>query len=182
MDNTHAELLSAFFDGERVDAELLAESLVQPGASELLAEFAAMRAQVQGDTCRPSPEFFETMARKLRGSTLQRLFGGHLLKVALVATLVVAVGVAGFLLGAGRARPGITARDQAATATRPTTAGREIPASPAPTIPPPAAAAEKPASVRPPVEPAGPPVPSLRMRPNQWREHSVAAAEDGGRH
>lgn len=180
MDPKHVETLSAFFDGERVDAELLADSLSQPDASATLAEFAAMRARVQRDTCRPSPEFFDTMAETLRGSRLQRLLRSRLASWALAASLAAAVGIAGFLLGSGRARHGMPAGDQAST--HPPTATHLVSASPAPTVPPPTVAAEKPADLGPPLEPAGPPRASLRLRMGQWHENTLAAAGEGGRH
>jgi len=179
MDSKYAETLSAFFDGERVDAELLAESLAQPGASALLAEFAVMRARVRQDTCRPSPEFLETMAEKLGGSRLQRLMGGRLARFALAASLVVAVGLAGFMLGSVGVRQRMLSVDSLQL--RPATAGSQVAASPEPQVPPPTVSVARPAGPRRPTEGAGPPVPSLRLRFGQWRDTSPAVVEEGGR-
>jgi hypothetical protein len=102
MDRDHAETLSAFFDGEGVDAEQLADSLRQTGAAALLADFAAMRAHEQREQSRPSPEFFDRMAARLRPSRMQRLLGSRVAAVGLAASLLIAVGVGGFAVGMTR--------------------------------------------------------------------------------
>ena len=179
MDSKYGEALSAFFDGEPIDAELLAESLAQPGASELLAEFAVMRARVRQDTCRPSAEFLEAMAERLAGSRLQRLLRGGLARIALAASLVVAVGVAGFMLGSVSGPERVPPVESVEL--RPATPRGPVAVLPAPQIAPPAAVVARPPGPRRPAESAGPPVPSLRLRFGQWRDTSPAVAEEEGR-
>ncbi|MBE3097211.1 MAG: hypothetical protein IMZ44_08800 [Planctomycetes bacterium] len=179
MDRTHAEALSAFFDGERVDADLLAESLAQPGASALLAEFAAMRAQVLRDPCRPRPEFFDRMAARLRESRLHRLWESRFVMRALAASLVLAAGLGGFLLGSGSVRQRTPAGDQEPPG--PAAITRQATALPQQEVPPPATTIAKPSGPRPQAEHTGPPAASLRLRFSQWRDAPSAAAGEGGR-
>ena len=108
MDRTHGETLSAFFDGEQVEPELLVRSLGQPGASEMLAEFAAMRAQVLRDESRPRPGFHERMSAILKEPLYRRVVSDQRFRRALAASLLVGVGVGSFLLGSDSARQRLT--------------------------------------------------------------------------
>ena len=178
MDQRHGEALSAFFDGERVDPELLAESLAQPGASALLAEFAAMRAEVLRDPSRPTPAFYERMASVLREPRLRRFWGNRHARRALAASLLAAAGIGGFLLGSDSARqPSIvsegaprlsTTADQDAVRSQPQAS--QLPPS----------AAGSPVALGTPLR-GDPPVASLRLRFAQWRDLPTLAVAEGER-
>jgi negative regulator of sigma E activity len=178
MDTTHQETLSAFFDGERVDPELLAWSLGQPGALDLLAEFAAMRAQAAQDRSRPSPDFLERVAEQLRHATLQHWWWERLTRGGLAACLALAVGVFGYVWGSvntGRREQSVEPSPSPLAAVShvetPTVSPRK---------PPPAAAAKN-APVRRGQTAGGPPVPSLRLRLGQWRDTTPLIAEEAQR-
>jgi negative regulator of sigma E activity len=175
MDTAHLETLSAFFDGERVDPERLAESLDQPGAADLLAEFAAMRAQASEDPCRPSPDFLERASGQLRHAALQRWWWERVTRGGLAACLALAVGVFGYVLGTintGGRGPGVAPSPPPVVASRPV----EAPAvSPEPR--PPATAVAK-APVRSGQAVGGPPVPSLRLRLGEWHDTTPLIAEE----
>ncbi len=171
MEAKHAEALSAFFDGERVDAELLAESLAQPGATALLAEFAAMRAQVEHDGCRPTAGFFQRTADSLRQRTDRRSWRRRFGRFALAASLALVVGMAGFTLGVWHdeqlAGPQAVSPPAAARlVATPPTAGAAVPT---------------PSTSRPPRVAGGPPAASLRLRFGQWRPASGTVDAESGR-
>jgi hypothetical protein len=67
MGEEAAETLSAFVDGEPVDVAELASALAGPGGSEMLLDFARLRAEV-ADGVEPSEAFVErTRARLAAG-------------------------------------------------------------------------------------------------------------------
>jgi hypothetical protein len=176
MDRNHAETLSAFFDGEPVDAECLADSLAQPGAATLLSEFAAMRAHEQRDRSRPSQEFFDRMASRLRPSRMKRLLGSRIAVTALAASLLLAAGAGGFALAVARAVPVTLPLPPAASPGRWTL--DRAPATPASiqrTAPTPGSS-----SARVP-DPSGPPLPARRVRLDRWQDTSASVAVEGQR-
>jgi hypothetical protein len=59
MKPEHVDALSALLDGEPVDPGLLAESLAESGAADLLADFAALRVLARAPEDRPSAAFYE---------------------------------------------------------------------------------------------------------------------------
>jgi negative regulator of sigma E activity len=65
METDSREILSAFVDGERVDAVALASALAEPGAHEILVDFARLRAAL-ADEPEPPAALVETMRRRLR--------------------------------------------------------------------------------------------------------------------
>jgi len=168
MNEKHFEALSAFFDGEQVECDLLAESLGEPGAAELLAEFAAMRRHVQQDTTRPAPGFVESMharlERRWRGRGLRHWF----VPLALAASLVLVAGVVGFRIGTGGGARGVPSSVPQATNAR--AAGL--------VDTPRAAVTDRSALPRPPQTRAAsratrreePPDPSLRLRMARWQD------------
>jgi len=178
MNRTHGEALSAFFDGEQVDADLLAESLAQPEAGALLAEFAAMRAEVLRDPSRPTSAFYEQMASVTRESPLRRLWGTRHVRHALAASLLVTAGHGGFLLGSERARQRAaapqggalapTVASQVAVSQEPQGVGR------APTL-------DEQLRSRTAARDTGLPVASLRLRFANWRDLPTSALEEGRR-
>lgn len=170
METKHAEVLSAFFDGERVDAQLLAESLAQPGSSALLAEFAVMRAHVEQDRCRPTPGFLEGTADQVRHLRARRSWRGRFVKLALAASLLVAGGAAGFTLGSVVERQ--RSRQATHAVSRPLTTAAQVKTVVPPPSTPPAAPVVKPSKKRSLYHTGGPPVASLRLRFSQWRDLS----------
>jgi negative regulator of sigma E activity len=182
MDERHAEALSAFFDGERIDADVLAESLADPRSGALLAEFAAMRRQAERDLCRPSPGFLEATAEKLRRLQRRRLWRDRFIKVGVAAALLLAVGITGFKLGSapGSQRPRQPMRVMVTSAPNPTPSlaapspvsapsGRSVPAAPKVMV-----------RARPQV--GAPPHALLRLRFGRWNDPSspVEPQEVGG--
>jgi negative regulator of sigma E activity len=180
MGEKHAEALSAFFDGERVDADLLAESLAEPGSSALLAEFAAMRRHVERDLCRPRPEFLQTTAEKLRRLRARRLWRRRFAKLAFAASVLAAVGIGGFGLGSvsERQRNQLTAH----VVSRPISTATQVKPSQLPPTAPPGRNVVKPSKRRPRQQAGAPPVAALRLRFGQWRDPSSPVGAEGQRH
>jgi negative regulator of sigma E activity len=170
MDERHAEALSAFFDGERIDADVLAESLADPRSGALLAEFAAMRRQAERDLCRPSPGFLEATAEKLRRLQRRRLWRDRFIKVGVAAALLLAVGITGFKLGSapGGQRPREAMRT--IITLPPSPAPSAAPPSPVPAPSGPQVVAAPMARVRP--RPGAPPQAVLRLRFGRWSDPS----------
>ena len=89
--------LSAFVDGEAVDAVELAAALASPGARETLLEFVELRLQAQAAPDRPGDLFQERMRRALRRAhsrptRLRRLWlGVGAAAAVVVATLAIQV-------------------------------------------------------------------------------------------
>ena len=65
MNRDPLEVLSAFIDGEESDPRALAQVLCEPGAREVLGDFALLRAEVLSDVGRPDAGFYATMERRL---------------------------------------------------------------------------------------------------------------------
>lgn len=98
------EILSAFLDGEPIAPEALAQALAAPGGREALLDFARLRTEMAADQNRPSPAFYEAMARQTgsqargpRPGTL-RPWTAVLLRVAAIVILALASFGAGELL------------------------------------------------------------------------------------
>ena len=64
METDAREILSAFVDGETVDAVALASALAEPGAHEMLVDFARLRAAL-ADEPEPPAALVETMRSRL---------------------------------------------------------------------------------------------------------------------
>ena len=58
--DSEMEILSAFVDGEDVDAAALVEALERPDAIEALRDFVKMRAHVRADASTPASAFHES--------------------------------------------------------------------------------------------------------------------------
>ena len=96
MTPNHLEVLSAFFDGEAVEPDLLAASLQEPGAAGVLVEFARLRRAVHEDTSRPTEEFCESMRETLARGEERHRTGPRLLQMSLAASLALAAALGGF--------------------------------------------------------------------------------------
>ena len=96
MTPNHAEVLSAFFDGETVEADALATSLQEPDAIEYLLEFARLRRAVHEDASRPTEEFCQTMRERLARADRQRQSRRRLAQMSLAASLALAAALGGF--------------------------------------------------------------------------------------
>jgi hypothetical protein len=107
------------------------------------------------------------------------LFGSRFATRALAASLLVGVGIGGFLLGSGSERQRMPGIDQGPSG--PATITRQAAALPQPEIPPPAVPVAKSSEPRPSAGQTGPPEPSLRLRFGQWRDTPPAGGEEGGR-
>jgi hypothetical protein len=180
MTANDAEVLSAFFDGAAVDPEQLAEALADPDAPQWLVTCARLRAEIQGDTSRPSPAFYERMRSVLEPRWIQRFFrAGRAVvpwpvMVGMAPALLLAGLGVGVWLGAGASRPlppptpAPTIAEQTApvTAAPPSTPGPSLPSQLA--VAPPSREA-----LTPPAPRTGPPQPKhvLRFaRPGEWHE------------
>jgi len=181
MTPTHEEALSRFFDGEPVAPDLLTESLTQPGAMELLLDFARLRQMATTDSGMPDPEFVESMRRTLRTGPYRRLLGGRLAPLALAASLALAALAGGY--GARLlVEPWLRVREPAAARA----GGPTVP--PALEAQPPAGAQAAPPATKPAQPPAaasatraGPtlaggdvPSPEVRLTVGGWRETQPA--------
>jgi negative regulator of sigma E activity len=177
MDLKYSETLSAFFDGEQVDGELLAESLAQPGAHTLLLEYAALRAKSQSGA-RPSPEFLDAVAAKMRQAAHRRRWQFRFAVVAASACLALVAVAVGFIWAPVVARPVTPPSPATAQRLAPLAAPREAPSdlSMSPTAAPrrQATAAKPPSLDRPPVA-------ALRLRLGQWEESLAHAGGEGRR-
>jgi hypothetical protein len=159
------EILSAFADGEVVDPTRFEAVLRDPGAVPLLVTCARLRAEIGGDTSRPSTAFYERMHMLLRPRGLRRFVRAAAIAVpwpiaagAAAATLIGGIW-AGLWVGTGpipAAPPAVTVM---APATTPGPARTIAPALPSP-------------GAGPQVQ-AGPPRPTQVLRfgtPGEWRE------------
>ncbi len=159
------EMLSAFFDGEAVDPDALADGLRDPSALEFLVECARLRRTVHADSSRPSAEFCESMRERLGQGDRRRASRRRLVQISLAASLALAAGLGGFGL-------------RALFETRPPAIARPVEPVQAP-----AAAPQplgEPVSAPVPAKPSRRdmrvpsrrtmPQPSLRMRFDEWRD------------
>jgi hypothetical protein len=132
MTPNHAEVLSAFFDGEPVEAETLAASLQEPDAIEYLVEFARLRRAVHEDTSRPTEEFCEAMREQLSRDDRQHRVRRRLLQLSLAASLALAAALGGFTARGMLERPqpaaggGQATREGRARQSQPTPAPQPI--------------------------------------------------------
>jgi hypothetical protein len=123
MTPNHIETLSSFFDGEAVDADVLADALAQTEAIDFLVDSARFRRAVAQDASRPSDEFREAMREKLTHSESRRTTRRRIVEMALAASLALAAAAGGFgfrtllekAAPAPSVRPGTTARSGPAT-------------------------------------------------------------------
>ena len=90
MDTDSREILSAFVDGEPVDAVALAAALAEPGAHEILVDFARLRAAL-ADEPEPPAALVETMRRRLRPRPRAFAFVRTLRLTAAAAVLLLAL-------------------------------------------------------------------------------------------
>jgi hypothetical protein len=88
MDLEAKEVLSAFVDGERVEADHLASALVEPGAREALLDFVRLRNALADDSL-PSERFVRVMKGQL-GERRQSALARPLRLVAAVVVLALA--------------------------------------------------------------------------------------------
>jgi len=168
MKPEHIDALSAALDGELVEPALLAESLAQPDAAALLANFAALRVLAGADLDRPSDAFYATMATRLTrpglGSRLLLSFRPR----AMAACWIVAAFLAGYLLHSSRAfTPANQAPSIVTPAGAPASRSGIAPSRDGPGSPPTRSTASPPtgrSGARPPA------VPSLYIRFGEWRE------------
>ena len=161
MKPEHLEVLSALFDGERVDPSLLAEALADHDAAGVLADFADLRVLARADAPEPSDAFYARMARLLRRAGLRDRVA-RVLRPAAAAALMFAAGAAGFMLRPGIGRQPTAATPSLVTPLRPATA--VVTAAPPPA----------PASVGPDTrirrDRDAPPASALRLRFAHWQE------------
>ncbi len=97
MNHDPLEVLSAFIDGEESDPHALAQALCEPGAREILRDFALLRAEVLSDDGRPDAGFYATMERRLGNRGRLRQWWATPLRVPI--PVVVAAGVALLVVG-----------------------------------------------------------------------------------
>jgi hypothetical protein len=97
-----SEILSAFVDGETVDADALAAALSAPGGRETLIDFVRLREAVDEDE-RPSEPFVRRMRKRLAGARWDTGRAVRFAAAAAIAALAV-VGAADLIRGT-RARP-----------------------------------------------------------------------------
>ena len=104
MNHDPLEVLSAFIDGEESDPRALAEALCEPGAREVLRDFALLRAEVQGDDDRPDADFYAAMERRLGNRGRLRQWWATPLRVPVPVAVAASVAllVVGLWAGAGR--------------------------------------------------------------------------------
>ena len=100
-----SEVLSAFLDGEAVDAAALAAALAEPGARETLIDFVRLRAAVADDDDRPSDAFVQRMRRRLGGAIGRRVPGLLRLVAVLAIAALATVGAYDLLRGARTDQP-----------------------------------------------------------------------------
>jgi hypothetical protein len=90
METESREVLSAFIDGEPVDAAALAAALVEPGARDMLVDFVRLRAEFAAEP-EPPAAFVETMRRRLRPRPGAFVIGRSLRLVGAAAVFVLAL-------------------------------------------------------------------------------------------
>lgn len=78
------ELISAFVDGEAVEAEALSEALSAPGGREALIDYVRLRALLDAEDLRPSAEFYASMERVTAPRRRRPLAAAALLAAALI--------------------------------------------------------------------------------------------------
>lgn len=59
------ELLSLLVDGEEVDPDALAAALAEPGATDLLVQYACVHRAVRNPDAQPGDAFYEKLRRRL---------------------------------------------------------------------------------------------------------------------
>lgn len=165
MKPEHLEVLSALFDGERVDPSLLAEALADPRAADVLAEFASLRLLARELRAQPSDGFYGRMEGVLRRKGLRDRVT-RLLLPAMAAGLVIAAGVAGFMAGSLFGPTGPMPAPRAATVAR-----VPAPSFVAPGPVPDAGPAATPAPRR---VPESPPPSDLRLRFTHWQDTAAS--------
>jgi hypothetical protein len=162
------EILSAFADGEVVDPARLDAALRDPGAVPLLVTCARLRAEIGGDTSRPSTVFYERMQAVLKPRGLRRFVRAAATAVpwpiaAGAAAATLAGGLwAGLWLGSGPMPP----VPPAVMVMAPTT-------TPGPVPPASVTATQVPSPGAAPQPQVGPPRPTQVLRfgsPGEWRE------------
>ena len=104
MNHDPLEVLSAFIDGEESDPRALAQALSEPGARELLRDFALLRAEVLSDDVRPDAGFYAAMERRLGNRRRLRQWWATPLRVPIPVAVAASVAllVVGLWAGAGR--------------------------------------------------------------------------------
>jgi hypothetical protein len=174
MKPEHLEVLSALFDGERVDATLLAEALADPAAADTLAEFAGLRLRVHEECDEPSDAFYARMETLMKRQGLAARLARALLP-AVAACLLVAAGLLGFALGGMLQQP-VPLPVAVPVEPPPSRAGGIVPVTAAPVPPsaPPRTVARLPSASSPDV-PAGPPTDGLRLRFRTWQDQASPA-------
>jgi hypothetical protein len=171
MTPENGEILSAFADGEMVDPARLETALRDSEAVVLLETCARLRAEIAGDTTRPSQAFYNRMQTVLEPRGLRRLLArrGASISWPIAAGVAVATLVAGLVTGLRlNVQPG-PAAPSAVTAVAPAAPGPAAPVKPAE----PTAIAKAPeAGLQSPPGMAPPrPTHVLRFgRPGEWRE------------
>ncbi len=165
MKDKYIETLSAFFDGEPVDADTLASALRDTEALDFLVESARLRREVQADTSRPSEEFCEAMRERLTGSESRRSRRRRILHLSLAASLVVAAAVGGYGLR------GRLDRERPAAQPRVTESKHTPPMTPPSPSPAPAPANPRREAVTPSAK--GVPPANLRMNFAEWHDEAL---------
>jgi hypothetical protein len=90
METDAKEILSAFIDGEPVDAAALASALGEPGAREVLVDFVLLRAAL-ADEAEPPAALVEKIRGRLRPRSWDFPIRRSLRLVAAAAVLVLAL-------------------------------------------------------------------------------------------
>jgi hypothetical protein len=88
------EVISAFADGERVDAQALRAALADEACRDFLIDTVAMREVVSAGA----------MTTVAGGETATRTIGGRLIGLAAAAVVAVGVGVGGYAIGHQQSR------------------------------------------------------------------------------
>jgi hypothetical protein len=96
MKPEHLEVLSALFDGERVDPALLAEALADPQAADALADFVGLSVIEREDRQEPSEGFYTRMDALLHRQGLRDRLARFFLP-ALAASLILVAATTGYV-------------------------------------------------------------------------------------
>jgi hypothetical protein len=174
MKPEHIDALSALIDGEPVDPAVLADSLTEPGAAELLADFASLRVLARAPMERPSPAFYQRMTSVQHPSRATWRWLRRFRTPALAASWLVVGLMAGYALRAGDLlRPRASAIPRANARVALSDGVRDAPV-------PRADQASRRGSSPTEAQTQAPPMASLRVHASTWQESRPRTPGTGG--